>query len=275
MIIKRVVGCAGVLACFIACRAVGDPIATVDGDEPSPWVTGSIELEVLSGNLWHGILLNDEPVFQPSVTLEALGFGANLWANYDFTDAYSDEAPAFTEVDYTLYYSFSVAPFNFTFGYSTYTYPNTTETIENADGTITCRDLDDSQLVYGYVEMPDLLVVPSLLVEYTFESEETIYAACGLTYERELSNTLTAEVGGTLAWGNADYHRYQFDVDKNALSEAKTTVALIWQPTTHVALTASLTYAYFVDSAIADGAKACGYDAPDALVGGLKAGFSF
>ena len=40
-------------------------------------------------------------------------------------------------------------------------------------------------------------------------------------------------------------------------------------------MSASLAYSYFVSETISDAAEACGYDAPDALVGGLTLSYAF
>lgn len=276
MTIRRVFGTVLLLAGMLTSAVAQEEAASGEGDEASAdWLEGSVELGFLTGYLWHGLLINDEPVGQPSLTLESFGFGFNVWGNYDFTDNYSDEAPAFTEVDYTLSYSFDLAPFAFSVGYSHYDYPNTYEEEELADGTIARRRPDDTRLVYGYAEMPDLAVVPSLTVEYGVDGDEALYSAFGLAYEREIAATLTVELTGSLAWANAAYHRSQFDADQYALGDATLGASLTWSPSEPFSITASLLYSTFVSETISDAAEASGYDAPDAMVAGLTVGYAF
>ncbi len=268
---RRILGCVLVLVGLLANRTRGQ-----DAEAESPaWIGGSVDLAVLSGYLWHGILINDEPVLQPALTLEVKGFAFGIWGNCDLTDAATDDAPAFTEVDFSVSYSFTLAPFDFSLGYSQYTYPNTfTEEVQD-DGTLSRQYPEDTRLIYATAGLSDGLVVPSLTVEYGFSHEETLYASLGLVYERELSGTLAVEVSGSLAWGSGGYHSANFDVDERALSDATLGVSLVWSPTDQFSLTGSVTGSYLVSDTIADAAEAGGYDSPEAWVGGLAASYSF
>jgi len=268
---------AGMLAtAAVAQEALQEAVQAEGGEEDSDvWMNGSAEISFLTGYLWHGMLINDEPVAQPSLTLESFGFGFNVWGNYDFTDNSSEEAPAFTEVDYTLSYSFDLAPFAFSFGYSHYDYPNTYEVEELPDGTIARRSPENTRLAYGYAEMSDLAVVPSLTVEYGVDGDDALYSAFGLDYERAIAATLTVELTGSLAWANAAYHRSQFDADQYALGDATLGASLIWSPAEPFSITASLLYSTFFSDTISDAAEASGYDAPDAMVAGLTLGYAF
>ena len=79
MTIKRVLG-TGLLMAGMLTAAVAQDVAGPGGEEEASegWLEGSAELGFLTGYLWHGILINDEPVAQPSLTLEAFGFGCNI-----------------------------------------------------------------------------------------------------------------------------------------------------------------------------------------------------
>lgn len=246
--------------------------ATEADDAESAW-SATVDLAVLTGYLWRGMLINDEPVFQPSLTLDYRGFSLNVWATYDFND--SDEAPAFTEVDYSASYSFEFGRFAASLGYSLYDYPNSYEEVEDEDGTLSRHAVDSTHQVFGYIEIPGLDVVPSVTVEYGFGREETLYASFGLLREQPIAETLTAEVSAGLGWGNRGCNRYQVEADRSALSDATFGVSLVWAPVDPLAVSASLAYSYFVSDSIADAAEACGYDAPDALAGGLTLSYAF
>lgn len=260
---------------MIAAPAVGaDDSGEADVAKLERSITGSAEAALMSGYLWHGLLLNDEPVFQPALTVEFMRFGLNLRANYDFTDAYSADGPAFTEVAGTAYCAFDIPQFAFTLGYTETTYPNEREPrVPDGSGP---RSRDDNRhLAYGYVEMPDLHIVPSLAVEYGLGSDETLYAAFFLTYETKIAEALTAEVSGKLGWGNGDYHDFEIGVDQSGLSDATIGAALIWAPAERWELRAGVTYSYFIRETIADAVEAGGYESPVAVAGGLTAIYSF
>jgi hypothetical protein len=268
---KRILGSVLILVGLLANRTQGQ-----DAEAESPgWIGGSADLAVFSGYLWHGMLINDEPVLQPALTLEVKDFAFGIWGNCDLTDAATDDAPAFTEVDFSASYSFNLTQFDFSLGYSQYTYPNTFIEEEQDDGTVARQDPEDTRLVYATAGLSEGVVVPSLTVEYGFSHEETLYASLGLVYERELAETLAVEVSGSLAWGSGGYHSVNFDVDEAALSDATLGVSLIWSPTDQFSLTGSVTGSYLVSDTIADAAEAGGYDSPEAWVGGLAASYSF
>ncbi len=266
---------AGLLAGQVCGAATAPEAGAVEAETDEAVLTGSVDLTFLTGYLWRGMLINDEPVFQPSLTLDCRGFSLNVWGNYDFTDNYSEEAPAFTEIDYSASYGFAFDRFAASLGYSLYTYPNTYEEVEDEDGTTSRHHADSTHQVFGYLEMPDLEVVPSVTVEYGFGREETLYAGFGLLREQPITETVTAEVCASLGWGSRAYHRFYLEADRSALSDATAGVSLIWSPTEPLAVTASLVYSYFVSETLADAAEAYGYDSPDALVGGLTLSYAF
>ncbi len=252
-------------------------VATADTlpEDDKSWLGGSVEMAFMSGYLEQGMLINDEAVWQPSLTLEAYGLAFNVWGNFDFTKAYSDEAPAFTEAVYTISYSGQLAPLAYSIGFSRNTYPNSSEEEECGEECYLRRRLKPSHALYGYVEYPDLLVVPALTAEYTFNWEESFYLQFALTHEREISQELAAELTAALGWGSADFHSVNYNEHQAALNEAALTVALLWSPVEDLTLKASLTYSYLVDKDVADTAKECGFKSPAAMVGGLTLEWQF
>lgn len=272
---KRILGCVLILAGLLANRTQGQEAEAALESESSTWLGGSVDVALLSGYLWHGMLINDEPVLQPAMTLEVKDFAFGIWGNCDLTDANTDDAPAFTEVDFSASYSFTLTQFEFSLGYSQYTYPNTFIEDEQEDGTVSRRHPEDTRLVYATAGLSEGVVVPSLTVEYGFSHEETLYVSIGLAYERELAETLGVEVSGSLAWGSSGYHSVNFGADEDALSDATLGVSLIWSPTDEFSLTGSVTGSYLVSDTIADAAEAGGYDSPEAWVAGLAASYSF
>jgi hypothetical protein len=85
---------------------------------PTTLLAGDIEYEasgaVLSHYMWRGLRLSEGGVFQPSVTIGAKGFSANVWANYQF------DPHDWTEVDFTTSYAGEKAKFNYEIGFVHY-----------------------------------------------------------------------------------------------------------------------------------------------------------
>jgi hypothetical protein len=102
---------AGLLAVTSAASA-GEPAATVD-------------LSVQSAYIWRGMVLNDKPVLQPSLTASVGGLSGSIWANVNLTADYGFENEA-SEIDYWLAYTLTGRIADWTLTYYAYSYPHTT-----------------------------------------------------------------------------------------------------------------------------------------------------
>ena len=100
----------------------------------------SVDFEAVQASkyVWRGLVCNDEPVMQPSLTASwQSGISFNLWGSFDQTD-FGGTKGKFSELDYTLSYDWHSGGKDWTIGYSIYTYPNTSsagtsEIIANCD----------------------------------------------------------------------------------------------------------------------------------------------
>ena len=81
-------------------------------------LSADMEYEVsgsfLSHYMWRGLRLSEGGVFQPSATISARGFSANIWANYQF------DPRSWTEVDFTAAYAGDKARINYELGFIHY-----------------------------------------------------------------------------------------------------------------------------------------------------------
>ncbi len=86
---------------------------------------GSVDLSVQSAYIWRGMVINDRPVLQPSVTVSGEGLSAGLWGNVNLTadNGYRGEA---SETDYWLAYTLAGKDVDLTLTYYDYTFPHTT-----------------------------------------------------------------------------------------------------------------------------------------------------
>lgn len=86
---------------------------------------GSGDLSVQSAYIWRGMVINDKPVFQPSITVSGGGLSASVWGNVNLTgdNGYKGEA---SEMDYWLAYSFVGKDVDWTFTNYAYSFPHTT-----------------------------------------------------------------------------------------------------------------------------------------------------
>ena len=117
-------------ATFVAGAAETNELETTEGDGFSV----EVSVDVLSDYIWRGTICNDNPVWQPSVTLgyDAGDFGSasfNAWSSFDMThkrgsSTNSRRSCGAQEFDYTLSYANTVGPVGLEIGHIWYTFPN-------------------------------------------------------------------------------------------------------------------------------------------------------
>jgi len=91
------------------------PVAALDG---------SLDLSVQSAYIWRGMVLNDKPVFQPSLNVSGGPWSASVWSNINLTSDNGYEGEA-SEVDYWLAYTSAGRDVDWTVTYYAYTFPHT------------------------------------------------------------------------------------------------------------------------------------------------------
>lgn len=91
---------------------------------PAAALDGNVDLSVQSAYIWRGMVENDRPVFQPSVTVSGGGFSGSVWANVNLTadNGFKGEA---SEIDYWGAYTLSGKVMDWTLTYYDYTFPHT------------------------------------------------------------------------------------------------------------------------------------------------------
>ncbi|MBF0493716.1 MAG: hypothetical protein HQL28_01125 [Candidatus Omnitrophica bacterium] len=135
--------CAGFMILASGARPAGALDFNGDwlGEKPGWAPDVSVKSAFLTKYIWRGQNLGDAPVMQNDYSLSKYGLTFDLWTNYSFNNDKSKDAgryEEFTEVDYALDYTFNaaktyerlggtgaefLAPVNFSFGYTYYTFP--------------------------------------------------------------------------------------------------------------------------------------------------------
>jgi len=185
-----IVGCAGMIC------GVGTVFAKSGVD---------IELraDYFSEYIWRGQSINNESVFQPSISLSKWGFTGSIWGNLDLTNK-NDNSGEFSELDYSLDYSAAVPGFdwlNFSLGTIHYEFPNTVfkPTTEVYGGLSLEVPLSPSVRIYRDVDEINGSYV-QLGIGHNFEKiasfSETCY--CGL------------QLGGSVGYGSSQYNKGYF-----------------------------------------------------------------
>ncbi|HXH60852.1 MAG TPA: hypothetical protein VNI20_05785, partial [Fimbriimonadaceae bacterium] len=91
----------------------------------------SFDSAVYSKYVWRGLVADDGPVWQSSVTASIMGLSLNYWGNFELDNSNNYGLPfgsgsgKFTEFDTTLTYEASVLGWDWSVGGIEYDYPNT------------------------------------------------------------------------------------------------------------------------------------------------------
>jgi hypothetical protein len=219
MIMRRLIGFNIVIASAMMSYAA-EPVSTnapaatpeaVKEETPFPLTVGAT-LDLYSAYIWHGCVLNDEPVWQPDVAM-SYSFGdygtvaADVWMNFDATgNNHQTHCAGMNEIDYTLQYSVNIGDVALGVGHVWYTFPS----ISSADYYPSTKE------VFVSAAYNNDIVVPFIKAYYDYSEAEGVYATIGLRKEISLAKNVVA--GAELAFGGATdpYTQYYFGQDSKS-----------------------------------------------------------
>jgi len=159
-----------VLVCMIAILA---PLASAQAADVS--FEGS--LGAYSSYIWRGYKLSPDALqLQPSLTVSAAGFSANVWADYDTDNS------EWLEADYTASYAHSFDSFGVEVGYIHY----------DVRGGL---DSDELYVSVGY----DSFLNPSLTIYADIEAGDGAFAELAISHPIELSPSASLELAAGMS----------------------------------------------------------------------------
>ncbi len=235
----------------------------------------SIDAPVVSGYLFRGLLLNDEPVFQPMVTVAAAnGFAFYTWANMPLTDQNmfgkdNDDAFEFSEVDLIIEYSHNLGLENacFSIGCAQYLYPD--PTYEGAADAPPTREL---YLVASYATF----LSPTLSLYYDVDDNDGgLYGNLKISHGLDLNEKISLGAYASVGWANSDYNTYYVGYDDSEMADLNVGVNAGYQITDTVSASASVTYSTLLESDLERAAEAVYYNDDDTVVGSIGISFAF
>lgn len=194
---------AAALACSFGVKAA--ETNEVQEAESCP-LSVEVSVDVLSDYVWRGTICNDNPVWQPSVTLgyDLEDFGAlsaNVWMTYDLThkrgtDNNSRRAMGLQEIDYTAAWSRDFGPVGVELGHIWYTYP-----VNNGSS---------DQEAYAAVCFNNDFVTPSAAAYWNYldscESDvSSVYFNFGLEREFAITDAIAVTPHASIAFADNAY----------------------------------------------------------------------
>jgi len=186
------------------------PAATpeaVKEEKPFPLTFGAT-LDVYSAYIWHGVILNDEPVWQPDLAL-TYSFGdygsvtADAWMNFDTTGNNGQRSfGGINEIDYTLQYAVTLSDLSLGIGHIWYTFPAIGDD----------KYYDATSEIFVSAAYNNDIVVPFIKAYYDYEQVNGAYMTVGLRKEMTFDK-LTAGAEVSLGGASQGYTSYYYDLD--------------------------------------------------------------
>lgn len=165
-------------------------------------------LGLSSAYVWRGITVNENPVLQPFTDFTFEMFSVNTWGNINL-DEYDriQNHGLFSEIDVTLSWVFSVSTIDYQVGWIEYLY---------SDGTNNTREVYGVAKVFLFED-----VFADLGIYYDVDEIDDVYARARLGYIIRLSESLDAQLAGSVAAAGKDmsagdsggFHDYSVSLD--------------------------------------------------------------
>ena len=162
--------------------------------------------------IWRGQNINDDYVFQPSVSVTIDKLTAGLWANHELTSI-NNNSGEFTESDLWLEYSDSIVELDglaYTLGIINYHFPSV---------------VGDTTELYWGLSLPELPFSPSVTVYHDIDVVDGTYVSLGGSYSIEkmfeISESMPVgmDLGASIGWGDADYNNAYWGISDGKVND--------------------------------------------------------
>jgi uncharacterized protein (TIGR02001 family) len=250
----------------LALGAVTMLLGTVRADDKALPFDVELGVDVFSHYMWRGMVVNEDPVVQPSVTVSKDLFGGtvafNVWSSFDLTDFSETNGSSghLQEIDYTLSYGKSLTEWvDFETGVIYYRFPGDAGT------------LPSTWEAYASFSFPaTCFVTPSVTAYYDFDEVDGWYVKAALDREFAITEAVTLGLSTSVGYADADYNAYYFGVDDSAFTDLNFGASLSYQVTENFSVGISAGYTLVIDSDLRDAVND-----EDKFYTGVSASFAF
>lgn len=237
-------------------------------------------LDLVSMYNWRGIPVVDDPVVQPSVTLNYEGFALNWWANYDLTDTGKDND--FSEHDITLSYTYEYDLLSLTGGVIYYYFPNLGEQSTLSSGRTVGDDNDTAEVFLSATY--DVFLAPTFTAYYDFDEAEGFYLNASISHTiplAQIDENLSLELGADIGWMSEEMGEFYFQekadgtgTNGDGFSNVGAKATLAYQVNEHFSISWYVAGAYIISDEFGDSVEAGGKDDTNFWTG-VSFGFSY
>jgi hypothetical protein len=218
----------------------------------------SVDLSYMSKYVWRGAVLDENAVFQPSLTGGMGNLSVNLWGNMNLD---TENSPRhLNEWDYTVDYSASFDKIGVSAGIIGYTFPNT-------------GLLGTTELYVG--ASYDVICSPAVKVFQDIEGVDGTYVSLSGGYSVPVGELTAIDLGAAIGYGSGEMNQMLYSAAAGAgLADVLVNVGATFPITELFSVTPSIIFTSILNS---DGQDA--YDAADKdytnILFGLTASASF
>jgi len=202
--------------------------------------TVGVDVGVFSKYVWRGLILTDDPVLQPSLTVGYKGLGLNVWANTDLTDANGTPGEV-NELDYTLDYSFSVKKVDFSVGVIQYTFPHT--------------GFEPTTEIFGTAAM-DILLAPTVKIYWDTDEVGGVYGTVGISHSFPLGEVRGISPGldlsGSIGYATSGWNEGYYGVKSSGFVDLLLTAGVPIPIDGHLSITPYIGFSQVIDSKLKD-----------------------
>ena len=204
-------------------------------------------MDIYSAYVWHGMVVNKNPVWQPdgALTLDGGDYGAlagDVWMNNDLTkDNGHSKAGGVNEMDFTAQYNVTLFDhLGLGAGHIWYQFPNT--------------DSPGTREFFGAVSIPNDYVVPFVKSYYDYDEVSGSYSTAGLSKDVPLTDKLTAGASAWVGLVNRTYSEaYYGEESKSGLQDGDVMAYLSYAVTENISVGGRVGWMSVLDDSLRDG----------------------
>jgi hypothetical protein len=223
--------------------------AEVTKEEEQSLFSFDFYVDVYSAYVWRGVIITEEPVWQPNASLAA-NFGdygslsAALFANFNATTrANRNQCGGLDEIDYVIGYEVDVSFLTLGIGHTWWTFPSVTDSTYYSSS----REINLS------AEIDNDYVVPFVEVNIDYAEAEGLYGLAGLRKEIQVVDQLMVGAEVSLGAGTNPYTDYYFgNNSKTGLVDGNIALYTQFDITDNLYVGAKLVFTAVLDSELQD-----------------------